>query len=82
MTLPDSLSAWCLWLFFLWYGLAAFVPALSTDTFRKIGAILALGFVLFNLLGMWSILYGTASRTYGRLYYFTGVPHACPTCVA
>ena len=52
MNLPDSLAAWCLWLFFLWYGLAAFVPALGTDTFRKIGAIFALGFVLFNILGM------------------------------
>ena len=52
MTLPASISAWCLWIFFLWYGLAAFVPALSTDTFRKIGAILALGFVIFSLLGM------------------------------
>lgn len=52
MNLPDSLASWCLWLFFLWYGLAAFVPTLSTDTFRRVGAILALGFVLFNLLGM------------------------------
>jgi hypothetical protein len=52
MNLPDSLSAWCIWLFFLWYGLAAFVPALGTDTFRKIGAIFALGFFIFNLLGM------------------------------
>ena len=52
MNLPDSLASWCLWLFFLWYGLAAFVPALDTDTFRKIGGILALGFVIFNLIGM------------------------------
>jgi hypothetical protein len=52
MNLPDSLASWCLWLFFLWYGLAAFVPALSTDAFRKISAIFALGFVLFNILGM------------------------------
>jgi hypothetical protein len=52
MTLPASVAAWCLWLFFLLYGLAAFVPALSTDTFRKIGAILALGFVVFRLLGI------------------------------
>jgi hypothetical protein len=52
MALPDTLTAWCLWLFFLWYGLAAFIPALNTDTFRKVGAVLALGFVLFSLLGM------------------------------
>ena len=52
MNLPDSISSWCLWLFFLWYGLAAFVPALNTDLFKKIGGALALGFVLFNLLAM------------------------------
>jgi hypothetical protein len=52
MNLPETLASWCLWLFFLWYGLAAFVPALGTDTFRKIGAIFALGFVLFNVLGL------------------------------
>jgi hypothetical protein len=50
MNLPDSISAWCLWLFFLWYGLTAFIPALSND--RRIGAALALAFVLFSLLGM------------------------------
>ena len=52
MNLPETLASWCLWLFFLWYGLAAFVPALSTDVFRKIGAIFALGFFLFSLLGL------------------------------
>ena len=52
MTLPSSLASWCLWIFFLWYGLATFVPALNTDMFKKIGAILALGFVVFNLLKM------------------------------
>jgi len=52
MNLPDTLTAWSLWLFFLWYGLAAFIPALNTDTFRKVGAVLALAFVVFSLLGM------------------------------
>jgi hypothetical protein len=32
----------CTALFFLLYGLAAFAPALNSDMFRKIGAILAL----------------------------------------
>jgi hypothetical protein len=50
--MPATISAWCLILFFLWYGLAAFVPALSTDMFKKIGAVLALAFVLFSFLGM------------------------------
>ena len=42
-------------MFFVWYGLAAFVSALNTDMFRKIGAVLALvGGVLsvIGLLGM------------------------------
>jgi len=52
MNLPDTLTVWSLWLFFLWYGLAAFIPALNTDTFRKVGGVLALAFVLFSLLGM------------------------------
>jgi hypothetical protein len=52
MTLPASIAAWSLWIFFLWYGLAAFIPALNTDTFKKVGAVLALAFVLFSLLGM------------------------------
>jgi len=49
------LAAWCTALFFLWYGLSAFVPALATDMFKKIGAVLALivGAVgLLALLGM------------------------------
>jgi hypothetical protein len=50
--MPTTIAAWCLILFFLWYGLAAFVAALNTDMFRKIGAVLALGFVLFSFLGM------------------------------
>ena len=50
-----TLAAWCTALFFLWYGLAAFIPALNSDLFRKIGAVLALivGLVgLLALLGM------------------------------
>ena len=38
----DAIMEWGTALFFIWYGLAAFVPALNTDTFRKIGAVLAL----------------------------------------
>lgn len=29
-------------LFFLWYGLRAFIPALNSDMFRKVGAVLAI----------------------------------------
>ena len=47
-----TLGAWCIALFFVWYGLAAFVPALNTDMFRKIGAVLALLGGLISVLGL------------------------------
>ena len=52
MNLPESLASWCVWLFFLWYGLAAFIPALNSAMFKKLGAVLAIGVFVFNLLGM------------------------------
>jgi hypothetical protein len=52
MHLPTTLSMYAIWLFFLWYGLAAFIPALNSDLFKKIAGVLALLFVVFNLLGM------------------------------
>lgn len=48
-----ALAAWCTALFFLWYGLAAFVPALNSDMFRKIGAVLAL---IVGVLGVLALL--------------------------
>jgi hypothetical protein len=48
----DTIAGWALALFFLWYGLAAFVPALNTDTFRKVGAVLALIVGIVSVLGL------------------------------
>ncbi len=42
-------------MFFLWYGLAAFVPALNTDMFKKVGAVLALVVGVVALLGLFGI---------------------------
>jgi uncharacterized membrane protein (DUF485 family) len=47
-----TIAAWALVLFFLWYGLAAFVSALNTDMFKKIGAILALIYAVLSIVGM------------------------------
>ncbi|MBE7433945.1 MAG: hypothetical protein HS100_08505 [Anaerolineales bacterium] len=47
-----AIGAWCIALFFIWYGLAAFVSALNTDMFRKIGAVLALVGGVVSLLGL------------------------------
>ena len=38
-------------LFFLWYGLRAFVPMLATDMFKKVGAVLAILVGIKFLLG-------------------------------
>jgi hypothetical protein len=47
-----TVALWCIALFFLWYGLAAFVSALNTDMFKKVGAVLALVGGLASILGM------------------------------
>ena len=39
-------------LFFLLYGLAEFIPALKSDMFMKVAAVLALLFVVFTLVKM------------------------------
>jgi hypothetical protein len=51
MKMPATISGWCLLLFFLWYGLGAFVPALMAAPFPMIGGILALGYAVLSLLG-------------------------------
>ena len=37
-----TIGLWLTALFFLWYGLRAFVPMLATDMFKKVGAVLAI----------------------------------------
>ena len=49
MSMPKTISGWCMWLFFLWFGLGAFV-ALPMAT--VIGGILALGYAVFAFIGM------------------------------
>ena len=45
-----TIGLWATALFFLWYGLSAFIPALATDMFRKVGAVLALIIGVVTLL--------------------------------
>jgi len=47
MNMPSSLSAWCLILFFLLYGLSAFGLAIP----GIILGLLALGVAIFTLIG-------------------------------
>ncbi len=49
VTLPKTISGWCLWLFFLWFGIGAFV---SLPLFGVISGILALAYAVFAFLGM------------------------------
>ncbi|MBI3167454.1 MAG: hypothetical protein HYZ22_03190 [Chloroflexi bacterium] len=51
MMLPKTISGWCMWLFFLWYGLAAFIPALMGGFFPMLGGIFALGYAIFAAIG-------------------------------
>ena len=48
MSMPKTIAAWCTVLFFIWYGVNAFValPAAAI-----VGGILALGIAVFTLLG-------------------------------
>lgn len=47
MRMPNSIAAWCMILFFLLYGLSAFIPGIPATLI----AILALGVAIFTLIG-------------------------------
>ena len=48
MMMPKTISGWCMWLFFLLYGVFAFV---SFGYSAWILGVLALGYAVFALLG-------------------------------
>lgn len=47
VSLPKTISGWCMWLFFLFTGLAFLLPVLAT-----IAPWLALAYAIFALIGM------------------------------
>ena len=49
MALPKTISGWCMWLFFLWFGLGAFV---ALPMYTVIYGILALAYAVFAFIGM------------------------------
>lgn len=49
MNLPKTISGWCMWLFFLWFGIGAFI---ALPLYTVIAGILALGYAVFAFLGM------------------------------
>ncbi len=46
ISLPKTISGWCMWLFFLFVGLATFVPILGT-----LSPWLALAYAVLSILG-------------------------------
>jgi len=49
ISFPKTISGWCMWLFFLWFGLGAFI---GLPLYGMISGILALGYAVLSLLGM------------------------------
>ena len=49
ISMPKTASGWCLWLFFLWYGIGAFV---ALPMAAIIGGILALAYAILSFIGM------------------------------
>jgi hypothetical protein len=47
ISLPKTISGWCMWLFFLFVGLGTFVPFLAMIT-----PWLALAYAILSVLGM------------------------------
>jgi hypothetical protein len=47
MSMPTTISGWCMWLFFLCFGLGMFVPFLAT-----LAPWLALAYAVFSFIGM------------------------------
>ncbi len=51
MVMPKTIAGWCTALFFLWFGLGAFVPSLMASPITYVGGLLALGAAVFTFLG-------------------------------
>ncbi len=56
MKMPTTISGWCMWLFFLWFGLAYVLQAvgvgfLMASPFPLLGGLFALGYAVFALFG-------------------------------
>ena len=47
MSMPTTISGWCMWLFFLFTGLGIFIPFLAT-----LAPWLALAYAVFSFIGM------------------------------
>jgi hypothetical protein len=47
MNMPSNISGWCMWLFFLCFGLGTFVPLLGV-----LAPWLALAYAVLSFIGM------------------------------
>lgn len=48
MSLPKTISGWCMWLYFLWVGIGAFVALPAAG---MVAGVLALVYAIAALLG-------------------------------
>jgi len=47
ISMPQTISGWCMWLFFLFFGLGMFIPILAT-----LAPWLALAYAVLSFIGM------------------------------
>jgi len=47
ISMPQTISGWCMWLFFLFFGLGMFVPLLAT-----LAPWLALAYAVLSFFGL------------------------------
>ena len=47
ISMPKTISGWCMWLFFLVVGIGAFVPSVAV-----LAPFLALAYAILSILGM------------------------------
>jgi hypothetical protein len=50
MTMPKTISGWCMWLFFLWFGIGTLW--LGLPFFDEVTGILAIAYAVFAFIGM------------------------------
>jgi len=48
MKMPSTISGWCMFLFFLWFGIGSFV---ALPAYGVVAGILALGYAVLSFFG-------------------------------
>ncbi|MEW5939509.1 MAG: hypothetical protein AB1750_07600 [Chloroflexota bacterium] len=51
VTLPKTISGWCMWLFFLWFGVGTIWTGIPDAAFDYGTGILAIAYAVFAFFG-------------------------------